>query len=262
MVKISIIGAGNMGIAIASRIKNKYKVIISDINKRQVRPAKAKGLKTAHDNIEAVKLSDIILIAVKPQQAKDLLLEIRPDVQGKLVVSIAAGVSTGFIEKVLCGSRVIRVMPNMPLISGEGISAITRGKSANSKDMKNCMAIFANFGKVIEVKENLMDVITAISGSGPAYYYLFTCLLETAGRQNGLSSKMAEKLARATFIGSAKLSESFNLPMNVFIDKIASKGGTTEAALAVFKKKNLEKIVKEAVDAAVKRAGELGRQYS
>jgi len=240
---IGIIGVGNMGMAIASRIKGK--ALLSDKNKR------------IGDNINVAKRANIIILAVKPQDMGEVLKEIKPYVEGKLVISIAAGVTTLFIEKVLGRVRVIRVMPNMPAVVRKGISAISRGRFAKAEDFKIADRIFSNLGEVVEVKEKMMDAVTAVSGSGPAYYFLFTYLLAKAGEASGLQKDLALKLAKATFIGAAEVIKSKNLSIEDLVKKVASKGGTTEAALKVFKQEKLEAILKKAVKHAAYRSSKL-----
>ncbi len=233
---IGIIGVGNMGNAIASHIKGN--ILLSDKNKR------------ISNNITVAKRSNIIILAVKPQDIAEVLKEIKPYAKEKLIISIAAGVTTSSIEKVLGRARVIRAMPNMPAMVGKGVSAITRGRFAKPNDLKTAFGIFLKVGDVAEVKESVMDAVTAVSGSGPAYYFLFTHLLAKAGEANGLEKGLAMKLAKATFIGAAELASRENLSMEEFVKKVASKGGTTEAALKVFKSKRLEGIIKQAVKSA------------
>jgi len=240
---ISIIGAGNMGMAIASRIKGR--VLLSDKNKR------------ISDNITVARRSNIIILAVKPQDIGEVLKEIKPYVKEKLIISIAAGVTTFSIEKALPGARVIRVMPNMPAMVGKGISAVSRGRFAARRDLKIVFRIFSNLGEAIEVKEKMMDAVTAVSGSGPAYYFLFTHLLAKAAEVSGLEKTIALKLARATFIGAAEVIKSSKLSTEELVKKVASKGGTTEAALKVFKQEKLEAIIKKAVKQAAHRSKNL-----
>lgn len=248
---IGIVGAGNMGSAIASRIGKK--VLISDISLTRLRALKGRAL-PARDNIDLVKRSDVIVLAVKPQDIKTVLDAIRPFVRGRLIISIAAGVKTALIEKALGRVRVVRVMPNMPALVGKGISAIAAGRFAGRKDMTIARRIFSRLGDVIEIKESLMDAVTAVSGSGPAYYFLFTDLLEKAGIKAGLKKELAGKLALATFVGAAEAARLSDISMRDFVKKVASKGGTTEAALKVFRKKGLERAVELAVTAACARS--------
>jgi len=255
---IGIIGAGNMGRAIASRIDKR--TLISDVTKKRLHSIKKKHILIARGNIDLTKRSNIIILSVKPQNIIEVLKEIAPFLKGKLLISIAAGIETKSIEKIIGGSiRVIRVMPNMALQVGKGISAITCGKFAKKKDVKTTLKIFSKMGEVIEVKEKFMDAVTAVSGSGPAYYFLFTDILEAAACSLGLKKPLARKLAMATFIGSAASIDNSNASMKDFIKKIASKGGTTESALKIFKKRHLETIVVEAVKAAQDRSRYLRR---
>lgn len=250
---IGIIGFGNMGRAIASRIGKK--IFVSDAVKKKI----LKGVKATwlQDNIELARRSNIIIIAVKPQDIEGVLEEISNYAKDKLIISIAAGVTTKVIEDIVGKVSIVRVMPNMPIMVGKGISAICVGRYASLKDLAIVRDIFSNIGEVVEVSEDKMNAITAMSGSGPAYYFLFTYLLGKAGKHIGLDKKLRSKLATATFIGAAELARTSDVSMEGFIQKIASKKGTTEAALKVFKKRHLERIIKEAVRAAKNRAREL-----
>jgi len=250
---IGIIGAGNMGRAIALRIKKR--ILVSDTVSGRMRFKKARRIMKARDNIDLAMRSKIIIIAVKPQHIKGILAEIRPYIKGKLVISIAAGVSSSYIEKALeRRARVIRIMPNMPAMVGKGISAIAKGRLASKNDVAMARRIFAGLGEVVEVRESLMDAVTGVSGSGPAYYFLFTDLLEKAARSCGLQKALAKRLVMATFIGTAASAGATSISMQDFLKKVASKGGTTEAALKIFKQKGLERIVKQAVSAACRRS--------
>jgi len=253
---IGIIGAGNMGSAIALRMDQK--ILISDAAKARLRALKRRRrILTSASNIDVARRSNVVILAVKPQRIAGVLNEIKPYVKGKLVISIAAGVGTRLIEKILKSSRVIRIMPNMPLVAGKGMSAIAIGRTASKKDLAAARRIFSRFGEVIAVKESSMDAVTAVSGSGPAYYFLFTDLLEKAARACGLKKNIARQLAKATFIGAAACASATNVSMQDFVKKVASKGGTTEAALKVFKRKKLQRIVNQAVQAAITRSHHL-----
>ena len=254
---IGIIGAGNMGRAIALGMNTQ--VLISDKISARLRFSGKRYVKAAKDNIDLVRRSDIIIIAVKPQHITEVLKEITPYVGSSLIISIAAGVKTVSIERVLRKAKVLRVMPNMPALVGQGISAIARGKLAKKKDMDIAKGIFSNVGDVVQVKESSMDAVTALSGSGPAYYFLFTDILEEAARSLGLKKGLARRLALATFIGASASASATKISMQDFVKKVASKGGTTEAALKVFKKRGLDRIVKAALRAAYARSRDLSR---
>ena len=259
---IGIIGVGNMGRAIASRLNKR--ILISDVYARKLRNAKKKNTLIAKNNIDLAKRADIIILAVKPQNIARVLKEIAPCFKGKsrtkdlvrdkLIISIAAGIKTKFIEKRIGKARVIRIMPNMPAIVGKGVSALVKGRFASKKDLAVARMIFLTLGSLVEVRESLMDAVTAVSGSGPAYYFLFTEALEKAAVELGLNKRLASQLAKATFIGAAEVAKNTDISMRDFIDKVASKGGTTEAALKTFKKTGFERIVKEALKAARNRS--------
>jgi pyrroline-5-carboxylate reductase len=254
---IGIIGSGNMGKAIALRVNQR--IIISDVDRSRLHFARTRRIGIAEDNIVLVKCAGVIIIAVKPQDIIKVLEEIKPYSKSKLIISIAAGVRIALMERILGKVRVIRVMPNMPALVGKGISAITRGKFATKKDMDMAHRIFSSIGEVVELEEKFMDAVTALSGSGPAYYFLFTAMLERAGQAIGLKKELARRLARATFIGSAASASATNLSMQDFIKKVASKGGTTEAALKAFKQEGLEHILKKAVKAAANKSKQLAK---
>lgn len=252
---IGIIGAGNMGMAIASGLRERF--LVSDQDQSKLKAIKNRKVSMARSNIGLARQSNIIIIAVKPQDIIKVLEEIKPHVKEKLIISVAAGAETSSIEKVLGKVAVIRVMPNMPAMVGKGISAISRGRFAGSNDFKAASRIFSNVGEVIEVKENMMDAVTAVSGSGPAYYFLFTYLLQKAAQAAGLKKDIAVKLARAVFIGAAEVIKSKDLSMEELVKKVASKGGTTEAALKVFEQEDLEAIINKAVKHAAMRSKQL-----
>jgi len=256
---IGIIGAGGMGRAIALRINQK--LIISDVDRAKLKFGKNRRLVAARNNIDLARRAKIIIVAVKPQHIVEVIKEIRPYVKDKLIISIAAGVTTDFIERRLAEkTKLIRVMPNMPALVGKGITAVTRGRFSTAGDLGIARKIFLNLGEVIEVKERFMDAVTAVGGSGPAYYFLFTYLLEKAGESCGLKKAVARRLARSTFIGAAESAACIDLSMQEFVKKVASKGGTTERALRIFKKRGLGRIVNQAVKAAYNRSRGLSKK--
>jgi len=178
----------------------------------------------------------------------------------KLLISIAAGITTKYIESVVGKDiHVIRVMPNMAALVGEAISSISAGSSVSGEDMKLAKDIFSTIGDVVEVDENLVDSVTAISGSGPAYFfYLIEALIE-ASKELGLDEEIAKSLVLKTAIGTSKLLEVLKEEPSRLRAKVTSKGGTTEAALKVFETKNFKDIVRDAVKQAYKRSKELSR---
>ncbi len=260
--KLGIIGGGNMGEAILNCVRKQYSVLVSEKDK-----TRAGHLQTTYYiKIETLKTvvetSEIVLIAVKPQDFEDVLREIKPWIdERKLVVSIAAGITTAYIEKIFGKNvRVIRTMPNMPAMIASGITAVCPGRYAKKTDVETACKIFNHLGKTVIVQEQEMDAITAVSGSGPAYLFCFLECLMKAAQALGLKEDLSKELVASTFLGSALLLDQQKADPGALRAKVTSKGGTTEAALAIFEKNKLEEIIAQALQAARKRAEELSRR--
>lgn len=264
--KIGIIGAGNMGEAIIKGLIsgpcffNCNHVIVSDASSDRLKYIKKNyKIKTVSYNEELIVLADIIIFAVKPQHIDTVLLEIGKFIgQQKLVISIAAGIKIKCIEDRLPGKApVIRVMPNMPALVQKGFSAFCCGKFVKDAHKKTAFNILSNIGEVVEVKESLMDAVTAISGSGPAYFFFLMEQLVEAGIKEGLNRNIAEKLVVQTALGAAELvCQTGHTPQQLRA-KVTSKGGTTEAAFDIFQSEGLGKILGKGIKAAIKRSREL-----
>ncbi|MCM8790801.1 MAG: pyrroline-5-carboxylate reductase [Candidatus Omnitrophica bacterium] len=266
--KIGIIGCGNMGEAIFSRLarvmEKSTSLMVSEIDavRRDVIQSKYKII-VEIDNNYLVKFSDVIIIAVKPQDFDKVLnQEVCCGVsKDKLVISIAAGITIKHIEGVLgVDVPVIRVMPNMPAMIGEAISALSAGTTATKEHMDIAKLIFSTIGEVIEVDEKLIDAVTAISGSGPAYFFYLAEALHQAAVKLGLDEEVAKRLVFRTAVGTAKLWEYLKDEPARIRQKVTSKGGTTEAAINVFEAKHLKKIISQGVAAAARRSKELSRR--
>lgn len=265
--KIGIIGCGNMGEAIFSRLADvmvkSTALMVSemDASRRDVIQSKYKII-VEIDNNYVVKFSDIIILAVKP---KDFELVLKQEVccgidPRKLLISIAAGISTKHIEGIVGKDiPVIRVMPNMPAIIGEAISSISAGTAATKEHMGIAREIFEMIGEVVEVEEKMVDAVTAISGSGPAYFFYLVEALIAAAKKLKLDPSIAERLAVKTALGSAKLLEALREDPSELRRRVTSKGGTTEAALKVFNKNKFNKTIREATAAACRRSKEMAR---
>lgn len=274
--KIGIIGFGNMGRAIGEQLKADYKICCFDKD-----TSKISGLldMQVFSNIqELVKKVDVVLLAVKPQDFCALLNEIKPLIKDQLLISIAAGISTSFIEDILGIVRVIRAMPNMPAKIGQGITCLSRGRFASEQDFDFSENIFVYLGETIRIEECLMNAATAISGSGPGYFYdllesenidasnanevkefarrEFIPRLKQAAKAIGFKEEDADILAVSSGNGSFALLTKTKLSPVELKKQIASKGGTTEAALEVLHKGGS---LEEAVKAALKRAEELSK---
>ncbi len=210
---------------------------------------------SAASNSEAVLGSDYIFLCVKPQQMKELLSEIGPKLQAKqCLVSIAAGVRINTIEKALSGNiPLVRVMPNTPAMVEMGMTAVTKGKNATEDHLKFVVNFFSSVGKVVVLEEELFDTVTAVSGSGPAYFFHLTEALEEAGKKLGLKPELAKLFSRQTCLGAAQMLMGSEDP-KVLREKVTSPGGTTEAALKYLQEKDWSNVFIEAVHCAQERS--------
>jgi pyrroline-5-carboxylate reductase len=214
------------------------------------------------DNNEVVKFADVIIIAVKPKDFEKLL---RSEVccgasKDKLVISIAAGITTKYIENIIGKDvPVIRAMPNMGALIGHAFSSLSAGSSVKKDDMKLAMEIFALIGDVVEVDEQLVDAVTAVSGSGPAYFFYFIESLYEAAGELRLPPEIAKRLVLKTALGSVKLLHDLKEEPAALRKKVTSKGGTTEAAFKVLERKNVKGVIKAAVKEACKHSKKISR---
>ena len=265
--KIGMIGTGNMGQAlidglIASGSVQAENIICSDASEQQLEAILEKyAVQTTTDNIAVVKASDIISYAIKPQIMSAVLKETADFLDmSKLIISIAAGVPMAAIESLLNKDlRLIRVMPNVAVAVKEGATAVAAGGQATDEDIQLAMAIFDSVGKSIFLKENyLMDAITGLSGSGPAYIFMIVDALADAGVKMGLSRKDAQVLASQTILGSAKLLLETKSHPGELKDSVTSPGGTAIAGLHTLEKGGLRTTLINAVEAATNRSKELG----
>ena len=266
--KVGIIGGGKMGSVLIGGIISRNlipasHIIVSDtVTERLEDLKKTYGVHTAGDNSKVVKSSDIIILAVKPQNMAEVLEGIsRTFHQSKLIISIAAGIPTKFIEGYLKkGARVIRVMPNTPALIGEGAAALARGANATDDDLDAALHIFESVGIAVSVREELMDAVTGLSGSGPAYGFLMIEALTDAGVNLGLSRDIALKLSAQTIMGAAKLCLVGNKHPAELKDMVTSPGGTTIAGLKVLEEGKLRATLMAAVEAAALRSRDLGNK--
>lgn len=252
-LNILVVGCGVMGSALIKSWQLNYHITVID-------PSKPEAYKSVND-LEANYIPDVIVISVKPQ----LLVEILPlyiKFKTSLLISIAAGVRINCYEQVMGENiKMIRVMPNLALQVGEGISAYLANQNCSANEIKLAEELFSKFGIVEKLHdENLFDVVTALSGSGPAYvFYLCECMTK-AGISLGLSDEIAYAFARQTIIGSGALLKASDLPPQQLRQNVTSKAGTTEAALKVLMADNgLENIMHATVQAAFERAQQMAK---
>lgn len=263
-----------MGKAIAEGIKSRYTVYVFDIDKNKT--GNVSGLEVAQSIQDLAGNVDKIILAVKPQDFDIVLNEIKDYVAGKLIVSIAAGITTGYIEKYLGSVRVIRAMPNMPVKIGKGMTCLCRGEHAAKEDLNFSERIFRFLGRTLVLEEGMMDAATAISGSGPGYYFDvveshaeeyknkhhkllkgFILSLIEAAENIGFNHKEAVVLAKTTGEGSDFLMAKTKLTPGELKKQITSKGGTTEAGLEALHKTGS---LTEAARAALIRSRELSKR--
>lgn len=237
-------------------------VCIADIKpeRRQYLTDKYRVLAT-ESNKEAVGKGEIIVLAIKPQNLTEIMAGIKGSFKpGQLVISIIAGARVDTLRQELNHKAVVRVMPNTPAQIGEGMSVWTATPEVTNAQKKAASAILGSMGKEIYVDdEKYLDMVTAVSGSGPAYFFLFVEALVEAAIQIGLSRDVAEELAIQTFVGSAQLLKKSGKSPAELRKQVTSPGGTTAAAIAQFEKGGFHKLVLEAVIAAYNRAKELGK---
>ncbi len=264
-IKLGIIGCGSMGEAIAEGVTSSGAVYGGGLYLYDIDTDKSSYLKNklnvnlSRSSEELVNSCNTVLLAVKPQDMTDLLREVSHLIDAsKLVISIAAGITTKKIKSVLSReTRVTRVMPNMGALEKHSISAICYDDQCTAEDKELAKRIFRSVGDIVEIDERLMDAVTAVSGSGPAYFFHLTEMLEKCAVEMGIDEDRARQLAVKTALGSAVLLRESGFSAGSLRKRVTSKGGTTEAAFRVFDKKGFEEIFIEAVKAAEKRSKEL-----
>lgn len=266
-IRLAFLGAGNMAEAIARGILrggvlSAAEMLAADPQEQRRRLFREDlGIEAASDNTKAVEAAPTVIVAVKPQQFDAALGPVAGRFgPAKLAISICAGISTRRIEQTLApGTRVVRAMPNTPMLVGSGMTAICAGRTATNDDLATAERLLGAAGQVIRVPEDLMDAVTAVSGSGPAYFFYLTELLASAGAEVGLPADQAALLAKATFEGAARLLAGSGEDPAALRRKVTSPGGTTAAAIATFDALGMRKIVAQAVRAARDRSRQLGK---
>jgi pyrroline-5-carboxylate reductase len=237
MPQVAIIGAGVMGETLLSGLIRAGRSV-DDLMVGEKRRERAAELEerygvTVVSNAEAAEKADTVVLVVKPQDMGDALQEIAPHIRpGQLVVSLAAGITTGFLEARLpAGAAVVRVMPNTPALVDEGMAAISRGSHCDEEHLLEAESLVASVGKVIRVPERQQDAVTAISGSGPAYIFFVVEAMIEAGVHLGLPRATAAELVVQTVVGSAKLLRETGEHPTVLREQVTSPAGTTAAAV-------------------------------
>lgn len=262
--KIGFFGAGNMAEALSKGLISsgvpREALFASDLAEGRRKYLREEiGVETTNDNREVMARSDVLVFAVKPENMPELLAIISPGPPEKLFVSICAGVTTHYIEKTLSGTpHVVRAMPNTPMLVGAGIAALAGGRWAGDEDMEVARAIFSGAAEVVDVEESMMDAVTAVSGSGPAYFFYLVEAMTEAGVKLGLPEDAAARLARQTCFGAGRLLKESADTAAELRRKVTSPGGTTFAAMTKMQEAKVKEAVILAVEAAAARSKELG----
>jgi pyrroline-5-carboxylate reductase len=266
---IAFLGAGNMAEALMKGLLRAHVALPSEIictDKRGERGPELThkyGIRFEKENLAAVRAASIVVLSVKPQAMNKLLEEIKPGLdESKLVISIAAGVPIEAIErKVGRGVRIIRTMPNTPALVGAGATALAPGEHATEADLAQAKALFEAVGMAVVVEEPLLDAVTGLSGSGPAYIFLIIEALADGGVKAGLARDQAQELAAQTVLGSAKLLIETGEHPGRLKDQVTSPGGTAIAGLHTLEAGGLRTTLMDAVEAATNRSRELGKKF-
>ncbi len=264
--ELGVIGAGNMAMAIlrgvvkSGCLQRDSIVAYDPVVTREQMLAIELGILCARDNSMTGSCPHV-LIAVKPNIVPDVLDEIKPIVkEDSTIISIAAGVTTAFIDERLDGKgRIVRVMPNTPMLVGSGMSAIAAGPRATNEDVHWTQRLFSASGLTVVMKEDLMDAVTAVSGSGPAYFFYLIEAMTAAGVAEGIDPEVAEMLATRTCIGAGQLLAETRKSPEDLRRQVTTPGGTTERALTTMDGAGMKETLVEAVRAAAERSRELGK---
>lgn len=265
---LGLLGAGNMAEALARGIVQSGaiaagNVIASDVSPERRALFKDKlGARVTEDNLAVVGAADILVLCVKPQQAAAVVGGIASafDPARHLLATICAGVSTARLEALLPErARVVRVMPNTPMLVGLGASAVAGGKNASARDIATIEALFAAASMTVRVEEKMIDAVTGLSGSGPAYlFYLVEAMID-AGLAEGFSAEHARALAVRTVLGASKMLDETNLSPEELRRRVTSPNGTTQAAIELMEAAGVKGKITAAVRRAAERSRELGR---
>ncbi|WP_194767969.1 pyrroline-5-carboxylate reductase [Tamlana sp. I1] len=268
-MKVLVIGAGNMGLTYAegmskSKLLKKRNIMVLDTSKEKLEELDKIDHFDAFDDLKkCAPTADIIFVAVKPYHAESVFKAIKPLVNSQqIIVSIMAGVTIGSIQEMTGLEKVVRAMPNLPAQIGLGLTSYVVSSQVSNIEMLTIESLLNTTGKSIKVSnEKLIDASTGISGSGPAYVFYFMQSMMEAALQMGFSKSDSTTLVAQTFAGAVELFNQSNISPNSWMEKVASKGGTTRAALDSMEDNNVNILIKDAAYAAFNRAIELGEEH-
>jgi len=269
--KLAFIGGGNMAAALIGGLTKRglarERIVVSDPNREQIeRLVRDYGIVAATDNQAAVEGAEVVILAVKPQQMRSVALGLAPHLAAgaPLVISIAAGIPHAALTRWFGGkTAVVRTMPNRPALNGFGATGLYAPAGVGAANRALAESILAAVSATVWVEhESQMDTVTALSGSGPAYFFLFMEALEAAAHARGLPNDIAHKLTLETAFGASQMARLSGDSLSTLREQVTSKGGTTAAALDVLDAAGLRAIVAHAVAAADRRSAELAAEYA
>jgi len=268
MIRLGFIGTGNVSSAIlggivAAGLVRPEKIHCYDKDPERLWMAHSIApFNTCRSNIEVLEKAEAVFLAVKPQNVPEVLEEVKGVVTHKhLIITVCAGIKTSYIERELGNQvRVVRVMPNTPMLLKCGASALAKGTNATEEDLALALTFFNVVGVAVEAEEKDLDAVTGLSGSGPAYIFYMTECLINAGVQVGLSPEISEILTKHMVLGASRMIVERKESLKSLREMVTTPGGTTAAGFEILKAANFEKIIKDTVKNATKRSRELGRQ--
>lgn len=267
-LKIGFIGGGNMAGALIggliTELTGPEHIHVVDVNQLSLTRVESEfGVSTALGLDARMETMDVIILAVKPQQLRDVVGELLPHVRRQLLLSIAAGIRASDISRWLNGyDKVVRSMPNTPALIGKGITGLYALPGVSEAQRQMAQSIMHAVGNTLWLeREDLMDAVTAVSGSGPAYVFYFIEAMQQAAQELGLSEDQGMQLAIATFNGASQLAMHSSEPLAVLRERVTSKGGTTYAALASMNQSHIKTSIVKAIKAAAQRGKELGDEF-
>jgi pyrroline-5-carboxylate reductase len=267
-LKISFIGGGNMAAALIGGLAGKLtaadNIHVVDINADALGKLQQQfGVRTASSIDAAIADSDVIVLSVKPQQMKDVVAQLVPYVKAQLVLSIAAGIRAVDLSRWLGGhNAIVRTMPNTPALIGKGVTGLVATAGVSAEQRAAADAILRAVGETVWLNdEKLIDPVTAVSGSGPAYVFYFIEAMQQAAQEMGLTAEQGNALAISTFVGAAQLAAQSSDPVSVLRERVTSKGGTTYAALTSMEESGVKAAIIKAMKAAAARGQALGEEF-
>lgn len=265
---ITFIGGGNMAQALIGGLAGKLtaaeNIHVVDVNPEALALlAKRFGVRTSATPDETIAHSDVIVLAVKPQQMREVVASIAPHVRHQLILSIAAGIRAVDLSRWLGGhGAIVRTMPNTPALVGKGITGMAALPAVTVAQKASADAILSAVGQTVWLQdETQIDAVTAISGSGPAYVFYFIEAMQQAAAELGLTAEQGRALAIATFAGATELAAQSDEPVSVLRERVTSKGGTTFAALTSMESSGVKDAIVRALHAAAERGKTLGEEF-